>query len=276
MVNKLVISSNSRDNTKKVGNIHTDEVAIDEAGEKFMKITVIIPCYNESESIANVILGFPRKYLEHNHYDLEVLVIDNDSTDNTAEIAKKAGARVIVEPNKGKGNAMRTGFANISADTDYVAMIDGDDTYSSQELLRLIEPLHNNFCDAVMGSRLAGRMHEGAMRTFNRGGNWLYTHMVRIVYRVNVTDVLTGYFAWKKSAIDKLAPHLNSSGFAIEMEMVTKMAKLGCEIYSVPISYNPRSGQTNLRPIHDGSRILKTFAESLRWKPSTMSDLGDE
>jgi len=237
-----------------------------------MKITVIIPCYNESESIANVIKGFPINSLKKNDYELEVLVIDNNSTDNTAEFAKNAGARVIIEPNKGKGYAMRTGFANVSSDTDYVAMIDGDDTYSSSELLRLIEPLQSNFCDAVMGSRLAGRMHDDSMKTFNRGGNWVYTHMVRIVYRVNITDVLTGYFAWNKIALDELAPHLRSSGFAIEMEMVTKMARIGHEIYSVPISYHPRSGQTNLRPIYDGSRILKTFMKSLIWKPSMISD----
>jgi glycosyltransferase involved in cell wall biosynthesis len=241
-----------------------------------MKITVIIPCYNESESIARVVKSFPTKELKHNNFDLEILVIDNASTDDTAILAMNAGAHVIVEPKKGKGNAMRTAFKYISNDTDYVAMIDGDDTYSASELFRLIEPLHNNFCDVVMGSRLAGKMHDDAMRTFNRGGNWLYTHLVRIVYGVNVTDVLTGYFAWKKWSIDELAPHLKSPGFAIEMEMVTKMAKLGHDIYSVPISYHPRSGQTNLRPVYDGTRILKTFAKSLVWKPSTILDIGEK
>jgi glycosyltransferase involved in cell wall biosynthesis len=248
------------------------------------KISLIIPCYNEESSIASVIESLPRKEIVQRGYKLEIIVIDNNSSDKTAAVARKAGARVITEPNKGKGYAMRTGFANVSDDTDYVAMIDGDDTYSSSELLRLIEPLHSNFCDVVMGSRLAGRMHDDSMKTFNRGGNWVYTHMVRIVYRVNMTDVLTGYFAWNKIALDELAPHLRSSGFAIEMEMVTKMARLGHEIYSVPISYHPRSGQTNLRPIYDGSRILKTFMKSLVWRPSMSSDpiynatssLGDE
>ena len=231
------------------------------------KITVIIPCYNESESIGRVVESFPTKELKHNNFKLEILVVDNASTDNTAELAKIAGARVIIEPSKGKGNAMRLGFANVSLDTDYVAMIDGDDTYSAQELFRLIEPLHNDFGDVIMGSRLTGKMHEGAMKTFNRGGNWIYTHMVRYVYRVNVTDVLTGYYAWKKNVIDELYPNLTSPGFAIEMEMVTKMSKMGCEIYSVPISYHPRIGQTNLRPIRDGFRILRTLGTSLLWKP---------
>jgi dolichol-phosphate mannosyltransferase len=237
-----------------------------------MKITVIIPCYNESKSIAKVIRDFPQKQLEHSGFELDVLVIDNNSTDKTAKFAEKAGARVIVEPKKGKGHAMRTGFANLRPDTEYVVMLDGDCTYRPQEILRMIEPLHSNFCDVVMGSRLSGKMTEGSMCTFNRGGNWLYTHMVRIVYRVNVTDVLTGYFAWKRTTIDKLAPHLKSPGFAIEMEMITKMARMGCGVYSVPISYHPRIGrQSDLNPIRDGVQIIKTFSASLRWKPAVSS-----
>jgi hypothetical protein len=90
---------------------------------------------------------------------------------------------------------------------------------------------------------------------------------VRVFYRANVTDVLTGYFAWKKEVIDELHPYLVSQGFAIEMEMITKMARMGCEVYSVPISYHPRSGETNLRPFYDGYRILKMFFRNLPWRP---------
>lgn len=231
------------------------------------KITILIPCYNESESIGTVIKKFPREQLEKLDFDLDVLVIDNNSTDNTAEVARAAGARVITETKKGKGNAMRTGFQNIPEDADYVAMIDGDDTYSPTEILRMIEPLHSQFCDVVIGSRLSGKMTENAMRPLNRAGNWMYTHLVRLGYRVSVTDVLTGYFAWTRETIQKLEPHLKSDGFAIEMEMITKMAKLGHDIYSVPISYHPRVGESNLRPFHDGARILKMFFQNLYWRP---------
>jgi glycosyltransferase involved in cell wall biosynthesis len=105
------------------------------------------------------------------------------------------------------------------------------------------------------------------MTLFNRLGNWLFTNAVRTVYRANVTDVLTGYFAWKKQTLDNLYPHLKSEGFAIEMEMVTKMARLGSHITSVPISYHPRAGESNLRPLQDGARILKMFIKNLAWKP---------
>jgi glycosyltransferase involved in cell wall biosynthesis len=231
------------------------------------KVTAIIPCYNEADGIANVIKAFPRAQLKAHGYALDILVVDNNSTDGTAEVAAAAGARVLFEGEKGKGNAIRAGFASISPDTDYVVMLDGDDTYRPQEVIRLLEPLSSGFCNVVIGSRLGGRISDGSMKAFNRLGNWTYSHLVRYSFRVNVTDVLTGYFAWTKEVIDDLRPHLVSDGFAIEMEMITKMARLGHEIYSVPISYNARAGDSNLQPIQDGARILNMFMKNLSWKP---------
>lgn len=233
---------------------------------KTEKIAVVIPCYNEAKGIAKVIKQFPYHRFERLGFNIQVFVIDNNSTDNTAEIAANAGATVLSELKKGKGNALRTGFKNLPQDIDYVVMLDGDDTYSPKELLRMIEPLHSGFCDAVIGSRLSGRIHGDSMTFFNRFGNWIFTHLVRHIYRANVTDVLSGYFAWKKDAIDQLYPHLTSEGFAIEMEMITKMARLGHEIYSVPISYTQRAGDSSLDPVKDGLRIMKTFLQNLTWK----------
>ncbi len=229
------------------------------------KIAVIIPCFNEGDGIAAVIRAFPREKLALHGFELDILVIDNNSTDRTAELAKAAGARVIHEPKQGKGNAIRTGFYNIPDDTDYVVMLDGDDTYKPAEILRLIEPLESGFSEVIIGSRLGGKMKKGSMRGFNRLGNWLFSFLVRIGYQVNVTDALTGYFAWKKEAIYKLRPHLNADGFAIEMEMITKMARLGYDIYSVPISYEPRQGLSSLHPLRDGSRILMMYLRQLYW-----------
>lgn len=230
------------------------------------KITVVIPCYNEEEGITAVIKGFPKAELRKHGFRLEVLVIDNNSSDRTAEVAKAAGARVLHEPKRGKGNAIRTGFYNVSEDTDYVVMIDGDDTYKASEILRLVEPLSSGFCDVIVGSRMGGKMREGSMRGFNRIGNWGFSFLVRAMYQVNVTDTLTGYFAWHREVIVELRQHLKSAGFAIEMEMITKMARMGHQIYSVPITYEPRLGESSLRPIYDGSRILREFLKQLRWR----------
>jgi len=233
------------------------------------RITAIIPCYNEEAGIRQVIRAFPRERLNHLGYALDILVVDNNSSDNTARVARRAGARVLTEKRQGKGYAIRTGMSKIHRDCDYVVMLDGDDTYRAEEIIRLVEPLNSRFCDVVIGSRLGGKITDGTMSWFNLLGNWIFSHMVRYFYRVNVTDVLTGYFAWNRPVVEELWPHLQSDGFAIEMEMITKMARLGFEIYCVPITYSLRSGESSLRPIHDGWRILTMFVQNLTWKPTS-------
>lgn len=232
------------------------------------KITVLIPCYNEAEAIADVIHKIPQRDLKTLGYDVEVLVVDNNSTDNTTEIARAAGARVVHEGKQGKGNAIRTGFYSLSDDTEYVVMLDGDDTYRADEVLRLIEPIKCGFAQVILGSRILGDISVGSMHRLNRVGNVIFSWLVRTVYRVPVTDVLTGYYAWSVDAVKELRPHLQSTNFAIEMEMTTKMARLNQRIYSVPISYNARQGDSSLHPVRDGLRILRMFLSNLTWSPS--------
>lgn len=231
------------------------------------KITVLVPCYNEEDGINSVIKGFLKIGENNKKFEFNITVIDNNSKDRTAEVAKTHGANVISELKQGKGNAIRTGFFSVSGDTDYVLMLDGDNTYKPKESLRLIELLDSGFCSVALGSRMGGKISDGSMTTFNRAGNWIFSHLVRYIYQVNVTDVLTGYFAWKREAIERLRPHLVSNGFAIEMEMITKMAKLGEEIYCVPISYHKRKGESSLHPVYDGFRILGMLLRNLVWKP---------
>ena len=235
-------------------------------------VSVIIPCYNEEASIAKVVKDFHKSELAKAAFDFDIIVVNNASKDKTAEVAAKAGARVIDEPRKGKGRAVRAGMANISPRASYVVMIDGDDTYRPEEVLRLLEPLHHGFCDAIVGSRLSGKIDENSMTRLNRMGNWFFTHLVRYFYNgANVTDVLSGYFAWKRDAMKELLPHLHAPHFAIEMEMITKMARMGHEVYSVPISYNSRQGDTDLRPLGDGVPIMMMFIRNLFWKRSSVA-----
>lgn len=237
------------------------------------KITVLIPCYNEADGIAAVIKGFPRTRLRRHGFTLEVIVIDNNSTDNTVAVARRAGASVIRETKQGKGNAIRTGFAHVPADTDYVVMLDGDDTYKASEIMRLIEPIDSGFAKVIIGSRMHGRIKAGSMKPLNRLGNQVYSTLVRSAYRVTVTDVLTGYFAWSREVITALGPNLVSKGFAIEMEMITKMARMGYEIFSVPVSYDPRAGESSLNPIVDGAKIMTMYMKNLAWKPGVVIEV---
>ncbi len=235
--------------------------------QKRKKIVALIPCYNEERGVAAVLQRFPHDKIAAQGFDLESIVIDNNSTDNTAAVARSLGATVIHEPKKGKGNAMRRGFYAIPDDADYIVMLDGDDTYRPEEMLRLVELLDSGFCSVAIGSRLGGRVVEGSMPFVNRVGNWIFSHLVRFFYRANVTDVLTGYFAWDRRALERLRPHLVSEGFAIEMEMVTKLARLGEDIYCVPITYVSREGKSNLRPFYDGLRILWMGTKNFFWRP---------
>ena len=235
--------------------------------KKIKKITVLIPCYNEEKGVGKVMKDIPREKIKKAGFKIEVLVIDNNSTDKTAEVARKMGAKVIQETKQGKGNAIRTGFRSISKDTDYVVMLDGDNTYKPHEILRLIEPLESNFCDVVIGSRLEGKMNGHALSFSHRLANWFFTFVVRHFYFANVTDTCTGYFAWKRKVIEKLNGYIESEGFAIEAEMITKMARLGHKIYSVPITYDPRKGNSKLAPIRDGIKITAMLFKNIKWKP---------
>lgn len=234
------------------------------------KLVVMIPCYNEEKGIGSVIDNIPRQKLRKLGFKTHVLVVDNNSKDRTAEIAKSKGAKVITEKKQGKGYAIRKGFKNIPKDMDVVAMIDGDSSYDIKELPRLLEPLENKFADVIVGTRLNGRIENNSMPYFNRAGNWLFTFLARIGYNTNVLDVCSGFFAWKKDVIENLSKYLESDGFSIEMEMITKMARMNYACYSVPISYNSRSGKSSLRPVKDGVSILHAWARNLKWKPKTI------
>lgn len=210
------------------------------------KITILIPCYNEEQGIAKVISNIPHRTLDKYGFETQVVVIDNNSSDRTREVAESQGAQVIFEHAKGKGNAMRKAFNSIDSDTSYVVMLDGDNTYDASEMLRLIEPLTSGFCDVVVGSRLDGKVTKDAFKAQNRVANWVYTSLVRCCYGTNITDVLSGYFAWRRDVIVDMRDHLKSDGFSIEMEMIAKLIKLHYSIYSVPITYNVREGETKL------------------------------
>jgi len=235
--------------------------------EPTKKLAILIPCYNEASAIGALVANIPRVKLWDLGVATQVFIVDNNSTDDTVPGAVAAGATILREKKQGKGNAVRTGFLALPTDIDFVAMLDGDGTYDPGELPRMIEPLLSDFSDVVVGSRLGGRIEKGSMGVINLLGNWVFTFMVRLVYHVNVTDVLTGYFAWKKSVVDSLAPGLSSPGFTLEMEMVTKMARLKCDIASVPVSYNPRKGTSALHPVRDGFQILGRYLKSLTWHP---------
>lgn len=233
---------------------------------KIRKLCILIPCYNEEKGIGTVLSHLPHERLRALGFAAEPIVIDNNSTDRTSEMAREHGARVITEGRQGKGYAMLRGFKEVPADAEVVAMIDGDASYDIRELPRLLEPLCSGFADVIIGTRLHGRLDRDSMKPVNRLGNWFFTFLARVGYRTNVTDVCSGFFAWRRYVIDNIVTEIQSDGFGIEMEMIAKMARMGYGCYSVPISYRQRNGTSSLRPFADGIRITYTWLRYLAWK----------
>jgi glycosyltransferase involved in cell wall biosynthesis len=236
-------------------------------------LTFVIPALNEEETIGKVIEQIPYAELKNLGFQVEVLVVDDGSKDNTANIAASKGAFLIQhEENKGKGTALYTAFKSLSPEVEYVVMLDADCTYNPKESLRLIKLLMKDSCDIVIGSRLNGKMEKNALSSLNFLGNLLFTFLVKSAYRVNVTDCCSGFVAWKRKVIDNLMKYCKSDGFSIEMEMLTKARKLNYNITSIPISYYKRGGgEAKLHPIKDGYKILYTLFKNLSWKPEKLN-----
>ena len=227
----------------------------------------MVPCYNEEKGVGHVVKSVPKAKLKKLGYDVDVLVIDNNSSDRTTAVAKKAGARVVFEPKPGKGNALQTGFKNLLKDTAIVAMIDGDDTYNSAELDKIIKPLLDGKSDIVMGSRLNGGLQKGAMTKVNFFGNKMFSLMARQLYDRNVEDLETGFVAWKRPVADTISKYLEEERFGIEPELLAKAKKFNYSIHTVSITYRRRLGDSCLHPLRDGSRVLVALLQHYFWNP---------
>jgi glycosyltransferase (TIGR04182 family) len=213
-------------------------------------VCVLVPTLNEEDAIAEVIGEFRAMGFEN------ILVIDGHSSDRTVELAKVAGARVVVQSGKGKGQALKEAFDLI--ESEYIVMIDGDGTYLPSEVHLLLDPVLAGRADHAMGNRF-GNLQKGALTRLNSAGNRLINFFFRLIYGVPLNDILTGYRAFTRGGVSRL--DLTMTGFEIETEMTVDSVKKGLAIAEVPITYRARSRgtQTKLNPIMDGARIIATI-----------------
>lgn len=214
-------------------------------------IAVLVPCLDESPTIAKVVDDFRRELP-----DAAVWVIDNGSTDATAEIAAAHGARVLHERRRGKGSAIRTAFRRIDADV-YV-MVDGDDTYPAEAVHALLEPILDGRADMVVGSRtMAGTSSD--FRRLNRLANAFYPLVIRSLVRVRLTDVLSGMRAMTREFVDSVP--VVSQGFEIEVELTVKAVERHFRIVEIPVDLRPRppGSHSKVSLVGDGSRVLWTI-----------------
>ncbi|MEM1645986.1 MAG: glycosyltransferase [Ignisphaera sp.] len=222
-------------------------------------VSVIIPTRNERESIAECVEK-ARKALEEMGLAGEVIVSDN-SSDDTPEIAKGKGAIVVHPDRLGYGYAYI--YALRHAKGRYIVMADGDGTYDLSEMHNLLEPLLKGEADVVLGTRIKGRIMPGAMPWLHRHiGNPLLTYVLNRFHGTRVSDAHTGFRAFTREALEKIKP--TTTGMEFASELIIKAAYAGLRIKEVPITYYPRrGGQSKLRSFRDGWRHLKlilTFA----------------
>jgi glycosyltransferase involved in cell wall biosynthesis len=226
------------------------------------EIAVLIPCYNEEITIAGVVRDF-RKELP----GALVCVFDNDSTDASAQRARAAGADVIHEPRRGKGFVVQSIFRHIDADVYIV--VDGDATYPAPAVHSLVAPIADGQADMVVGSRLHAQS-QSEFAHLNRWANRLVLFILNLVFRVRLTDVLSGYRAFNRSFVKNLA--LFGGGFEIETELTIKAVARGYRILEVPVDLvgRPAGSHSKIHFFRDGMLILTTILTLFRdYKPLT-------
>ncbi|MFQ5962101.1 MAG: glycosyltransferase family 2 protein [Candidatus Methylomirabilales bacterium] len=207
-----------------------------------MGITVIIPALNEEEAIGTVVTEVPRDLAS------EIIVVDNGSTDRTADVAIAAGAKVIREPMRGYGAACLTGA--MAAHNDILVFLDGDRSDDPREMPVVLAPLLDGQADLVIGSRTAGFTEKGALTSQQRFGNRLVTWVVRLLYGVTLTDI--GPFrSIRASVLRDLGMEHKTYGWPVEM--VVKAAKKGYRVMNVPVSCRKRIGVSKVAGTMKGS-----------------------
>jgi len=220
------------------------------------KVSVVLPALNEEEAIGKVIDEIPVEELESKGYQTEIIVVDNGSTDKTAEIAAAQGAIVIDEPNRGKGRAIRTGFEAVSG--EFVFMLDSDFTYPAGYITQMVGLLESGY-DVVIGSRLNGSVDHGAMKQVNLIGNHLLAFLANVLYGTRVSDLCTGFWGFKVDVLRSL--NLDAVGFELEANMLIEVAKHKYRVGEVPIQYRRRATASKLGSIKAGWMIGKTIVK---------------
>ncbi len=221
------------------------------------KIAVLIPCYNESQTIGKVVTDFKNILPE-----AVVYVYDNCSTDQTDEIARQAGAVVRYEYQQGKGNVIRRMFREIDAKC-YI-MVDGDDTYPASSAREMTELILKKQIDMVVGDRLSSTYFTENKRPFHNFGNKIVRSSINSLFKSKIKDVMTGYRAFSYQFV-KSFPVL-SKGFEIETEMTIHAVDKNMAVENVIIEYRdrPEGSESKLNTVADGIAVLKTIVSL--WK----------
>lgn len=230
---------------------HSEELQRARLGEG---VAILIPCYNEAVTISKVVADFRQAMPK-----ADIYVYDNNSSDDTAELARQAGAIVRYEPRQGKGCVVRQMFRDI--DAKYYVMVDGDDTYPAEAAYDLVEPLVIGLADMTVGDRISNGTYGAENdRAFHGFGNNLVRKLIKLIYGYSFEDVMTGYRAFNRAFV-KTCPVL-SSGFQIETEISIHAVDKNWRVVDVPIDYRdrPEGSESKLSTFNDGAKVLMAIA----------------
>jgi glycosyltransferase involved in cell wall biosynthesis len=231
------------------------------------RVAVVIPCHNEAAAITKVVKDFRAALPE-----AQIVVVDNASSDDTARLAREAGAQVFGETRKGKGFALLTGF-QAAGEADYCIMVDGDDTYPAEASAQLLAAAVDGGADMVIGTRLQDPA-QGALPVGHGFGNQLFIFLVRLLFGIRTRDLFSGYRLLSRRFL-RTSP-LIAQGFEVEAELSIQALVHRFKVVEVPVYYRarPEGSQSKLRTIQDGTRILFAILTFFRdYRPLTFFGL---
>lgn len=227
-----------------------------------MKAVLLVPCYNEELTIAQVIKDF-RKFLP----EIEIFVYDNNSTDQTAKVALENGAIVRHEYQQGKSNVVRSMFREI--DADYYIMVDGDNTYPASQAHLLLKEMKEKNCDMVVGDRLTnGTYLKENKRAMHGFGNKLVKNLINYIFKADLKDIMTGYRVFSRRFVKNYP--IMYQGFELETEMTIFALNNNLRISEVPINFidRPEGSYSKLNTYSDGFKVLLAIFNLFRhYKP---------
>ena len=219
---------------------------------KALKISVVIPARNEEDGIQETIRAIPKSKIESMGYEVQIVVVDNDSNDGTAELARKAGADVVFEPRPGYGSAYKAGFA--FATGDIIATADADATYPVEDIPRLVKILEEENLDFLTTNRFA-MIEEGAMSFRNKTGNAILSLTMRLLFGLSIKDSQSGMWVFRSPILNEAK--LRSNGMPLSEELKLEACYfLKGHWAEVPISLRERVGSAKIRAWRDGTANL--------------------
>ncbi|HLE96294.1 MAG TPA: glycosyltransferase family 2 protein [Candidatus Thermoplasmatota archaeon] len=214
------------------------------------RVSVLLPARDEEHGLAATLREIPYAAMRRAGHELEVVVADGASRDRTRDVALAWGARVVAQPGRGKGDAVRAALPELAGDV--VVMMDADRTYPAERVPDFVARVESG-ADLVLGSRFRGRIEPGAMSWVHRLGNHGLSLLASTLHARRVTDVCTGMWAFRREPV--LALGLESSAFEIEAELFARACRAGLVVAELPIHYRPRLGRAKLGGVRDGLRI---------------------